>query len=264
MLFREDAGSWLAVAQPSHSWVSGQLAEAWGNEAFGGYAPREEVRMAATLHDIGWMEWEEKPVFNPATGRPFSFMELPTSAHLRIWQATGPLLLAQGRYAALLASFHGTGLYERLHDYSRDTPEEVAAVKAYMAGQKAFQEGLMASLRTDPVYAPRAGEAAILRNRRLMAAWDLMSLILCFGRPGTETVRGVPAAEGAEDLDLTLTTHEGDAGRVEVDPWPFQEGTVTVVFDARRMTGTFPDEATMRAALDAAAWEAVIIRLEKK
>jgi hypothetical protein len=200
-------------------------------------------------------------------------MELPTSHHLRIWGATGRLLLPHGRYVALFASLHGTGLYERLHDYGRDTPREVRAVKDYLASEKIFQDDLIASLRADPVFAPHATAEAILRNRRLLAAWDALSLVLCFGRGDSHILRDVPAASPGETTTLTLTPGSplnGGADRdvdgrdglaMTVHPWPFREPVVTIALDGRRLSGRFPDAAAMAAALDAAPWESLGIQL---
>jgi len=237
------------------------LAAAWGNEAFGNYAPREEVRVAAACHDIGWFEWERSPAFNPATGRPYSFLDLPTSEHVKIWRSTGMLLLAQGRYPALLASLHGTGLYERLHDYSRDTPEEVEMVKRYLVEERGFQEKLLASLRADPGYAAHATPEAVGRNRRLLATWDAMSLVLCFGRGETQVFREVPTATGTEKV--ALSPLRGGPGRIGVDPWPFRGESLEVRCDGRRMEGRFASEEEMRAALATAPCVALSITLEK-
>ena len=55
MLHRADPDGPIVITQPAHAWVSGQLAQAWGNESFGEFAPREEVCLAAEQHDIGWL-----------------------------------------------------------------------------------------------------------------------------------------------------------------------------------------------------------------
>jgi hypothetical protein len=40
MLIREEPdGSFLAIGQASHAWLSGQLARAWGNAEFGEVEP---------------------------------------------------------------------------------------------------------------------------------------------------------------------------------------------------------------------------------
>ena len=82
MLLRPDGDGVLAIGQPAHAWLSGQLARTWGNERFGTVEPWEEVCLAAEQHDAGMAEWERRPTLNPGTGLPRSFMELPLGEHL--------------------------------------------------------------------------------------------------------------------------------------------------------------------------------------
>jgi Protein of unknown function (DUF3891) len=145
----------VAVAQPSHAWISGQLARAWAGELH----PREEVCLAAEQHDIAWIEWERNPTYDPETGYPYTFMSLDMPTKLAMW-ATGPdVLLAQSRYAALLVSLHGSRLYKDLD-------------------RSAFQREIRATLD--------ASDEEIARNHRLIWTWDSMSLALLLGwRPWT-------------------------------------------------------------------------------
>src|SRR5512146_658467 len=99
MLLRETQNGKLAITQTAHAWVSGQLAQAWGNERFGQVEPREAVCLAAEQHDIGWTLWEPEPVLNAATGYPHAFLELPPETHLgQIWSHAGQLALLTNRY----------------------------------------------------------------------------------------------------------------------------------------------------------------------
>ncbi len=166
-------------------------------------------------------------------------------------------MLPQGRYAALLVSLHGAGLYER-RDYSQAAPDEVQAARAFLAREHAFQADLLASLRDDPYYAAAATPAAVARNRQLVRIWDALSLALCGGLHAPRSFAGVPAADG--DTTLTLTPLDGDPTTVMVDPWPFRPETVTLVCEGRRLPETFATEEVMRAALDRAPW--VTIRIE--
>jgi hypothetical protein len=50
---RVDDDGALAIGQLSHSWLSGQLARAWGNDRFIAPEPREEIVLGAQQHDIG-------------------------------------------------------------------------------------------------------------------------------------------------------------------------------------------------------------------
>ncbi len=80
MLHREDPEGLIVITQPMHGWVAAQLARHWGNERFGTVAPWEEVCLGAEQHDVGMTAWERAPRLNPATGRPHTFMNMPTRA----------------------------------------------------------------------------------------------------------------------------------------------------------------------------------------
>jgi hypothetical protein len=254
MLFREDPDGLIVIAQPAHAWVSGQLARAWGNERFPMGQPREDVCLGAEQHDNGWIEWEQGPTLNPRTGRPHRFFEMPTPIHVGLWSSAGRRELTQSRYAALLVSLHGTGLYER-RDRSHDSPEELQLQNDLLAREQSFQQDLLASLRDDPAYAALATPEAVQRNRRLVALWDRLSLALCGGLRAPLVVQGVPAA----DADATLTlTSIGDGGtRVVAEPWPFATPEVTLVVEGRRLPETFSDQEAMRAALARAPWVSI-------
>src|SRR5688572_5410510 len=163
MLLRRDGDDVIAIGQPAHAWLSGQLARAWGNERFGAVEPWEEVCLAAEQHDLGMAEWERRPTLNPDTGLPRSFMELPLDDHVEIWWSAAPLVLSQSRYAALLVSMHGTALYER-RDLARLSPDDRERVRAFLDGQRELQEALLAGLRADP--------RTVRRNQRLVWTWD--------------------------------------------------------------------------------------------
>jgi hypothetical protein len=262
MLHREDPDGLIVVAQPAHAWIAAQLARQWGNAQFGTFAPWDDVCLGAEQHDNGWAAWEQEPRLNPATNRPYTFMNMPTGMHVRVWAGAGAMTLTQSRYAALLVSLHGSGLYERFHDYTRDTPEEARMAREFIAYEHAFQERLLAQLWEDPVSAPHAAPAVVERNRRLVAAWDGLSLGICHGIREPREYAHIPAAEGA--LALTLAPIDGDPTRITVDPWPFRTHTVTLTCEGRRLPQTFTDEAAMRAALAAAPWVTIVTQLEQK
>jgi hypothetical protein len=251
VLQRADPAGLLVIAQPAHAWVSGQLARAWGNARFGPVEPWEEVCLGAEQHDLGHAAWEAAPTLNPATGRPHSFLELPLDEHLRLWSTAGRLALSQGRYAALLVSLHGTGLYER-RDLAALPPDQAAAVRAFLERERSFQGRLVDSLRRDPRYAAHASDAVLARNRRLVALWDAFSLALCHGLRDRRTIGPVPTVDG--EIALALEPDREEADVVAVSPWPFGRERVELVVEARRLPETFASEDAMRAALVQADW----------
>jgi hypothetical protein len=234
MLLRPEDGDGDAVVcigQPAHAWLSGQLARNW---ALDPVEPWEEVCLAADQHDLGMAEWDAAPELNGATGRPYSFMEMPLETHLRLWTAAPGRALPQSRYAALLVSMHGTALYE-MRDLDRMAPADADRVRAYLASQRSLQERLAAGLDA----------AQVRRNQRLIWIWDFLSLGLCLRWAG-RTVEGV-------------TLHEDT-----IEPWPFRGDAVTLRTEGRRLEGTFSGEEEMRAALDRAPWVDVRFELQRR
>jgi hypothetical protein len=249
MLLRSDDRGVLAIGQPSHAWISGQLARAWGNERFGAVEPFEEVCLAAEQHDIGMAAWDLEPTFNPATGLPHSFMEMPLETHLGLW-STGPRrLLAQSRYATLLASMHGARLYE-IRDLDRMDRRDADAVRSFLADQREFQGHLIASLGSDPTTAAAAQPQTVKRNSDLIWTWDFMSLAICLDWAPC-TARSVPTTTGPIDLELIGTARD----TLSLDPWPFSAETVTVRAEGRRLQRTYDSAEALHDALANAPWE---------
>ena len=247
MLHRRDSNGLLVITQPAHALLSGQLARAWGNEAFGDFGPREEVCLAAALHDIGWLQWEAAPTFNTQTGLPHSFRELPMAEHAAIWSGAGRTAALVNRYAGLLISMHGTGLFQRAHESKRRSPEDREIVARFMSEQLALQRDWISALRSDPSRAHDCDEQNIEVNRRLIAAWDRMSLHLCLGFDDIAEIEEVPAHQAA--VVVRMRVRDASNNIIEVDPWPFRDRRVAVNVEGRRLSGRFPDERTMRRAV---------------
>ena len=257
MLLREDDKGVLAIGQPSHAWISGQLARAWGSERFGPVEPFDEVCLAAEQHDIGWATRDLEPLYNADTGLPRSFMEMPLAVHLELWRE-GPLaMLAQSRYAALLVSLHGWRLYQR-RDLERLEQPEADAIRGFLADQRELQAKLLAELRADPVTATGATEELIERNSLLIWTWDYLSLALCLGW-APATAKHAPTPTGEVALELSAT---GAPRRLRLTPWPFDAATITVRCEGRRLERRYDGEDEMRAAFAAASWETLELQLE--
>jgi hypothetical protein len=230
VILRRDGDAVLAIGQASHAWLSGQLARAWGNARFPVAAPFEEVCLGALQHDIGMAEWDLRPERHPDTGLPRQFFELDRRTHLALWTAAPTRVLSQSRYAALLVSLHGTGLYERFPP-NTDDPEIARAVADYLDGQRALQARLAAEVGATP--------EELARNQALLAIWDGLSLALCRDQ----------APHVIDGFTLDRTGHDA----FSLDPWPFTTDHLAVRVEGRRLTAApYPDEPALHAALDRA------------
>jgi Protein of unknown function (DUF3891) len=236
VLVRVEGSGALAIGQLSHSWLSGQLARAWGNSLFGTVKPLEEIALGAEQHDIGWALFDLEPRFNPDTGLPRTFLELSVEDHLAIWRGAPERLISQSLHAALVVSLHGCSLSElRL----RSTPD-LPALQEHAEEERTRQATLRERLGLT--------EADVERTRRQMWTWDGLSLALCNAwRPFI--ARDVPSEQGLIDLEL----RDRADGTSTLDPWPFGRDRVEVRCEARRLRSRYPDELALRQAFERAA-----------
>ena len=214
MMFLDHAGQTLAISQPAHAWVAGQLLRAWP----GGLDPA--LLLAAEQHDLAWLDWETRPVFEPATRRPKLFRDVGAADHAPIWTvAVERARTAWGTRVALLVSRHGGVIYTRFTDRHRVGAADAEAASAYLARQAPLEAAWAAQLGLS------AGELA--HDSDLIALADTLSLGLCGGvalpldipGPGTPT-----------------TYHMARSGAgCTLSPWPFTGRVVTVDVEARHL-----------------------------
>lgn len=220
--------------------MCGQLGRAWGNERFGEVAPAEEVCLAAEQHEVGMGAWDLDPALDPETGLPRTVTRMDPDVHLPLRLESPRRLMAQSRYAALLASLHHVSFY-------RPPPVVGLArrpgrqIHSYLKRSADFRAQLRPTLD--------ASDAEIDRNWRLVRAWDGLSHDLMFDRAPCK--RGeVPAAD---DRLVELQVSRRD-GAHAIDPWPFAAARVVVRTEGRLLEETFTDERRLHEALAEAPW----------
>lgn len=251
MLLRQDGDDVIAITQPAHAWLSGQLARAWGNERFSRPEPWAEVCLGAEQHDIGWLEWETAPTLNPKTGLPHVFHELRAELHTALWRRGVELARAYGLYPALLVSLHANTIYGNFFDFEKAAPEDAALVRAFLEEQRDFQTLVTGRLRSDPHHAAHGIPERIEHNRLLVGAVDRISLDICWGVDETRTVPDVPSTPG-ERVGVEISPLGDGARTLSMRPWPFASDRVGLVVAGRRLRGRFSDEGAMREKLQRA------------
>jgi hypothetical protein len=254
MLFRElPDGSWLAVRQPMHALVSGQMLRAWGAPGFARPEPLEEVATACAQHDVAWMGWEAAPSFDAATGRPHVFRAVGARIHAPMWaEGVARAQASWGPLVALLVSRHGSLIYAAYDDRHQDHPEDAPAARHYRESQAVLQEALRAGLGLSAEQVATAGA--------LVAVTDALSLAVC---GGIVTMGGIGLAPlaGGGTVPLALAEREGV---LAIDPWPFAVPSLTLTWRAQRFApGTrWTEEAAMRRAMAEQPSEVLTARLE--
>jgi hypothetical protein len=237
MLFRTEPSGVLAVSQPTHAWISGQILRAW-DEALG-----EPLLLAAEQHDIGWLDWETAPTFNSRTGRPHLFREIGAAVHSPMWrQGVERALGAWGAHVALLVSRHGGVIYRRYTDRHRTGEADAAAAHVYLETQAPIETAWAGMLGLH--------EAALRKETMLVALVDTLSLALC-GELKTPLEVEAPNGRGGTET-LRLSERPGHSFDFVLSPWPLRKDVLTVEGEARPLpaAGRFANEATMQTWLE--------------
>jgi hypothetical protein len=258
MLFRDlPDGSWLAVSQPMHALVSGQILRAWtrdgGARGFAVPEPFEPVATACAQHDVAWMAWESAPSFDATTGRPHVFRAVGARFHAPMWaEGVERARASWGPLVALLVSRHGSLIYASYDDRHQDHPEDAPAARHYRETQAVLQARLQAQLGLS--------DAALAAASGLVAVTDALSLAVC---GGIITMGGAGRAPLAAGGTLDLRIEEGE-GALALDPWPFAARSVTLSWQGQRFAGgtRWADESAMRSALRAQPFETFTTRLQ--
>jgi hypothetical protein len=234
MLFRNETSGVLAISQPAHAWISGQLLRAW-NERLD-----EPLLLAAEQHDIAWLDWETAPSFDGGTGRPHLFRAIGAAQHAPMWmRGVGRAHAAWGAHVALLVSMHGGVIYRRFTDRHRISAEDAAAAQNYLDKQGPIEAAWARALGFD--------DDEVERQRSLVAFVDALSLALCgeLKAPLTIEARG----RNGEWTAMNLEEVPGRAFTFVLDPWPFAVDRLVVEGEARALPaeGRFDNETAMRA-----------------
>ena len=236
MLFRIEPSGVLAISQPTHAWISGQILRAWDERL------DESLLLAGEQHDIGWLDWETAPTFNPETGRPHLFREIGAAVHSPMWrQGVERALAAWGAHVALLISRHGGVIYRRYTDRHRISEADSAAAQTYLETQAPMEAAWAKTLGLDA--------AALQKQTTLVALVDALSLALC-GELKTPIELEAPSASGGTET-LRLIERPGHPFHFVLSPWPLRTDVLTVEGEARPLpaAGRFDNEAAMRTWL---------------
>jgi len=238
-------GGLTLVTQTDHSNLVGELAAHWGNDQFAAPAPYDSVVRAAVFHDYGWLRYETKPLLNPATERPYQFLELPFSQEQTdAYQWCIDWLTDIDPYSGLIVSMHRTGLWKNRYDTmihpsgKYDLEGIRPEIQALIDANEARQQRQRAEL----------DDAQVWTNYRLMQVWDLLGLYFCCHEPSEDYVAPVPTSyANGSSVRLELTPR--GAREVAMAPYPFDVHPLTVQIGYKELPDTpFADEESFRRA----------------
>jgi hypothetical protein len=257
MIRREESDSTWFIHQAAHAYISGQIAQHWVGDGSLTLRPREELLLAATYHDAGWVSAEQQPRINHR-GQPRTFTEMDLDEHFVIWRGSIEAVFTLNRYSGLLTSLHCAALYEQRLQHLDDPPGDRARIRAFLDERHTWQDDLIAALRDHPRYGLAVQPDRLADNLRLLQVWDYLSLILCMTPVHEQTLDDVPL--GNSQRSRLGIAASGMRGMV-LDPFPL-DGPLTLWIDARPVLGgPFEDNAALQRALDGVSYQPLVFEV---
>lgn len=249
------------ITQTAHSWLAGQFALHWGNERFRIPALRQELVLAATVHDQGWFDWEETPQVDGG-GRPVDFLEMPLPVHLRIWERSIRRTAAQDRYAGVLVSMHARHLVGGRLKRAEDTETGLTRMRAFCERWEAWETETLDALQADSRLSAGCAAHVLEANLRLLQIFDWLSLLVCMSRLEESVVVDVPGDSPNRRTEIRL--RPTGAQSFTVEPWPFGVARFPVTVEVRHLPqATFADDAAFGAAWRLAGVEPLVLWAER-
>lgn len=177
MIVRERHGEFILVKQYDHSQIAGAIASHWREKP----APLESTLLAVRDHDLAWQRLDQSVRFNPATGKPYSFMDLPLADRLPAYTWGIDRVEEVDAYAACLCSRHYVSLVKRYE-----------GARAFVESEAARDSRLTAQMDEE-------AKGNLDRNLELLKTCDRISLFLCLNEPGENAFpryrEGIPNGE---------------------------------------------------------------------
>ena len=225
MLIRDTGTAWQIVLQPDHADLSGQFVHAWSPSP----DPFQSLEVVARRHDDGWAVWERGPGLD-SEGRPRNFLDVQVPSHLAFYRAAIAAVTDQDRYAGLILSMHGAGIYQQRYGTQPSLPR--------LSDSEEHGEEIDAFIREqESSYPTRREELEITeeeswRSYKLLQTWDRLSLYFCLKDldGGTaDTIEAMPW----DGTEVELKIEPRGPWQVALEPYPFGSRPASFSFQRR-------------------------------
>jgi Protein of unknown function (DUF3891) len=161
-------------------------------------------------------------------------------------------------YAALVTSPYFAIAVGKQRPVKSD--EDRHKIVEFLTEQQALQRELLGALRKDPYLRSACSDRAIEYNRRLLAAWDQLSVQLCRNPNSQFWVNDVPTASD-KSCRLSVTPLDANSREIRLKPWPFSKSRVELTCEGHVLDRRFTSEADLRKYLKDARRVSVIYTL---
>lgn len=231
----------FVIKMAEHTALSGQLADAFGNDTFEAVTD-PAMRFIIANHDAGWADLDNEFRIDAATGYPYNLAETPFELIMGTSRRSPDVNEAHDAFSGLLSSMHSWGLYNGRYGLSdivlldKVAEQNVPAAEKMLAHEEARQHRLKAELGAAPETRHKVSEDRLMQAYKQLQFFDTLALYFNRTHEGAREQAVFPHVpkSAAEDVDITVTPVAH--GEYRVSPWPFSGDRLAVAFEGRYMT----------------------------
>lgn len=255
-------GNLTIVNQYDHSIQAGQVSRYWGNEEFIRPQYFDSMCLAVEKHDIGWIESDEKVLFDDTAGQPVPFLSVNLLQHVDFYGKGYEKVKAEDSYAGLLVGMHWMGLYTSRFGYDPSFTFKIPQVLAAQIDETIInmqKEWVDLKMKLWNKQGPRSEfENNLWMNYEIVQFMDRLSQYVSMHKPDTtnKLVMG-PVRKDLESKRTMITVQGQGDGTVVVDPFPFESKVETTVKLRKIPDIKYVSHSEVYKALEEAEYEEV-------
>jgi hypothetical protein len=271
MLRQETQSGYYLITHPDHANLAVNFARHWGNKMFPKPEPYANVMKGIARHDDGWLQRDANPQITKQkkpsafgtelVGKYSAFEEIDLTDYLAVRDNAVRKIAQQDPYAALLIALHTYNLLTEHADRTTIAPDQLPLLDNFLPDQKIFQNTLKEKIDEDRMIpAEQKSETAIQDNFHLLQATDNLSLLTCVDfRQPSHLLHALPQTNGTR---TTIAVHSIAERHFILNPYPFNETTLTFQFPARHLPAKlFDSHQSLQQAYTAAPVELLTVTL---
>ncbi len=232
----------FVIIQTDHARMCGQIASAFGNEAFALPDPLEPMVYVAAHHDEGWAAIDERVEMDADTGLPYNLTKTPLPYLLQTSAGSPAFNEKHHAFSGMMSSMHTFGLFHGRYGLSDKifidlVPDDMRQdADTMLKAELDRQERLKGTLAANRKTAVLIQEDVLFHNYKLLQFFDTLGLYFHMtheeGR-GDSYFENVPRAVGD---DVTITIKRVTPGVYALSPYPFREEKTTLRYWGRFMS----------------------------
>lgn len=257
------------VNQYDHSIQAGEVVRHWGNEQFARPANFESLCLAVEKHDIGWVESDEKVLFDTEKRQPIPFLSVNLLQHVDFYGKGYERVRDEDSYAGLLVGMHWIGLYTSRFGYDPSFTFKIPADLASFIDKnivKQQKDWIDLKMNLWNKSEPRSlFEDYLWMNYEIVQFMDRLSQYVTMHKTDTknELIMG-PVRQTVDGEGCMITVQGQGNGRVAVDPFPFSGEVETTVLVRKIPDKLYESHEEVLQALEKAEMERVTWKLVPK